>query len=81
MGKEKEAIPMLYEKIYMLEHPSKELEEYEEYLNQFILDNDILEYKIALDLQKTLVHLYQSGMSFQQLNRKVKCLVKKWNKI
>ena len=29
IGKEKEVIPMLYEKLYMLEHPSKELEKYE----------------------------------------------------
>ena len=82
IGLDSEALPILYEKIYILENPSEELLSYEEYLNHFIIDSDDKKYILALKLQDELINLYNKGLSIERLNFKVKVLARKYkNKI
>lgn len=80
VGLDREILPMLYEKIYLLENPSQELEKYEQYLNHFIYKNDDIEYIIALELQEELLDLYFKGANMHQLDKKAKRLVKRYYK-
>lgn len=79
IGIEKEVLPLFFEKLYILENPGRGLEEYERYLNQFIIKENILEYKLALDVVDDLVQLYKPEMSIQKLEKKTKRLVKRRN--
>ena len=82
IGLDAEVLPILYEKIYILENPSVELLSYEEYLNNFIIDSDDKKYILALKLQDELINLYNKGLSIERLNFKVKVLARKYkNKI
>lgn len=73
-----EILPMLYEKIYFLEHPCQELEEHEKRTKEIILTANTQEYMIALNCQEELLSYYQKGKSFHNLNKKAKQLSKKY---
>jgi len=51
----KEILPMLYERIYIKENPSKKLEEHLKFLNKKINENSTESYKIALEIQDELL--------------------------
>lgn len=74
IGIDCEVLPMLYEKIYFLEHPCRELEEHEKKTKEIIFNANIQRYIIALKCQEELLSYYQKGSSFHDLNRKAKKL-------
>lgn len=73
-----EILPILYEKIYFLEHPCQELEEHEKQTRKIILESNIQKYMIALACQEEMLYYYQQGKSFYDLKKKAKKLSKKY---
>lgn len=74
-----EILPMLYEKIYLLENPNEILEEFLKYLNTLITENSPQEYKIALLVQEELLKYYiEKKPSFEKLQRKARKLTRKY---
>ncbi len=57
-----EALPLLYEKLYILENPSQELEAYGEYLDRMIEEASAKEYKFALKVREELLRNYNNNM-------------------
>ena len=75
LGKDIEILPIYYEKIFIKENNTKELEEYAKYLDDIILKNDQEEYLIALDISKQL--LEKKEKNIYKTEKKAKRLVKK----
>ena len=65
-----ETLPMLFEKIYILEHPSEKLEKYANYLDELAASND-KEYGFALKVRNELLAAYNGDL------KKTKRLIKK----
>lgn len=76
-----EVIPMVFEKLYVLEHPSEELEKYLNNIDEEIRNSTNEEdekYRIALCLRDSLIEEYQNNRSsLASLNKKAKALAKK----
>ena len=68
---------MLYEKIFVLETDSRQLEDNFNKLNSLI-DRDDISYNLGLELQDDLLDLYNKGYSFSKLDKKVKKLSKNY---
>lgn len=76
-----EVLPMLYESLYFLDNPSKELENHLLYLNSRIKDDSKESYKIALSIEKELLKYYkEENPDFKKLQNKVKKLTKQYKK-
>ena len=68
---------MLYEVLYYLENPNKELEIYLTELNKKIRKKSSKSYQVALLIQEELLTYYQkTNPTFKQLQTKVKKLSK-----
>lgn len=76
-GIDRELLPMVYEKLYVLENPSAELMEFEKRLDQGIDQDSDIAYKLGLFYRDELINMYHNGMDFDNLNRKGKRLSKK----
>lgn len=74
-----EILPILYEKIYILENPSEQLVAYGKMLDRMIDEDADMKYKLALKYRDELIQLYDNGMSFDKLDRNAKRLVRKGN--
>ena len=73
-----EVLPLLYEKLFILENPTEELIEYGKYLDQTIGENNMEEYIFALNIRDILLENYKYNMNeMQTLTKK---LQKKYNK-
>lgn len=70
-----EALPMLYEKLYILENPSEEFIKYGEYLDRIIEENPQKEYKFGLDVREELLKNY--NYNIKKMSKKVKRLSRK----
>ena len=76
-----ETLPMLYELLYYLENPNKELEAYLTELNKKITKKSSKAYQIALLIQEELLTYYQKkNPTFKQLQTKVKKISKSYIK-
>lgn len=75
LGKDIEILPIYYEKIFIKENKTKELEEYEKYLDDIILKNDQEEYLIALNYSKQL--LEEKEKNIYKTEKELKRLLKK----
>lgn len=74
-----EILPMLYEKIYLSENPSKELEYFLNYLDSSITKDSPLQYQLALEVQNQLLEYYKNiHPSFYMLQAKAKTITKKY---
>lgn len=77
-----ETLPMLYEVLYYLENPNKELEIYLTELNKKITKNSSNSYQIALLIQEELLTYYQkTNPTFKKLQTKVKKISKRYIKL
>lgn len=76
--KEDETLPMLFELLYVLENPNKELHEYLNTINNSI-QNGPSKYRIALAVQHELLEYYQKkNPSLKKLQHKAKKLSRKY---
>ena len=71
-----EILPMLYEKLYVLENSNNELIQFEDSLNQKINDSNELKYKLGLMCSDKLLQMYYAGKNFKQLDRRDNILSK-----
>ena len=76
--KDKEILPLYYEKLYIEENKNKELLDYYHYLNESIKQGNIEEYKIALYISDKLLKDYKIN-NIYKLEKKAKRLIKKYN--
>ncbi len=72
--KDREVLPIFYEKVYVKENPTDELIEYHNQLNESIYNNEQEEYLLALKYSDELMNDY-NNQSINKLNLKVKKLV------
>lgn len=77
LGIDWEVLPMLYEKIYMLENHTDELVQYEKMLDKRINEDSNVEYKIGLAIRDDLIQMYNNGKNFEQLDKVSKRLSRK----
>lgn len=78
-NKDEEILPILYELLYYLDNPSKELEKKIIELNNTIKDTSPIQYKIALKSRDELLEYYQKEKpNFKKLQEKAKTLAKKY---
>ena len=73
-----EALPMLYEKLYVLERQTPELIKYEKYLDSMISDSSSDSYKYGLYVRDTLLENYNNN--YNSMDRLTRKLVRKYNK-
>lgn len=74
-----EVLPLLYEKIYLLERKDKNLEIFQEILNKRITESSPIDYRIALEVQSEMLHYYQEySPSFIKLEDKAKRLTRRY---
>ena len=71
-----EALPLLYEKLYIMENPSEELIKYGEYLDKIITEEYAKEYKFALAIREELINNYHFDMI--EMSKLIKKLSKKY---
>lgn len=71
-----ESLPLLYEKLYIIENPSEELIKYSEYLDKLITDECDKEYKFALAIRDELIKKYTYNM--KKTSKLVKKLSRKY---
>ena len=71
-----ETLPLLYEKLYILENPSPELIAYGKYLDRLIETENAEEYKFGLKVREKLLNSYASNM--QKIQKKTKKLARKF---
>ena len=71
-----ETLPLLYEKLYILENQSKELIAYSKYLDNLIETNSEKEYKFGLSIRDELLENYSYNM--QDMQKLAKKLVRKY---
>lgn len=77
--KDSEILPLLYEKLYLLENPDKNLEPFKKKLNENITENSPIEYKIALEVQNEIINYYQEySPNLNKLENKAKKLARKY---
>ena len=77
LGLDLEALPMLYEKIYINDTNSPKLISYGKYLDSLIGDEDE-QYSIGLMIRDELLNIYNYNIS--SMDKKAKKLVKKYKK-
>ena len=70
-----EALPILYEKLYINEFPSEELLSYSKYLDNLIINNCEKEYQFALAIREELLKNYNYDM--KKMSKLTKKLSKK----
>lgn len=81
IGRDEEVLPMLYERIYLLENPNQKLEEYFELLNQNITDESDEKYQIGLNVSAELLDYYKNNApTTRKLEKKAKRLSKREKK-
>jgi hypothetical protein len=73
-----EALPILYEKLYIMENPSDELNEYGKYLDSKITERCQKEYEFALRIREELIENYHFDM--HKTSKLVKKLARKYLK-
>jgi len=56
-----EALPLLYEKIYILENPTEELTKYSAYLDKLITEKSEEEYRFGLKIREELLKQYNNN--------------------
>ncbi|MBQ6538952.1 MAG: hypothetical protein IJL76_01590 [Bacilli bacterium] len=78
MTRDREVLPIFYEKVFVKENPSLELLKYHEHLNESIYNEGQDEYLLALKLSNELIDSYEND-DIKKLNHKVKRLVLKDN--
>ena len=71
-----EALPLLYEKLYILENPTDKLIEYSKYLDNVINEECEKEYKFALKIREVLLSNYHYDM--HKMAKLTKKLAKKY---
>ncbi len=71
-----EALPLLYEKIYINENPNEELIKYSKYLDDIIINNCEKEYQFALVIREELLKNYNYNM--QKMSKLTKKLSRKY---
>ena len=71
-----ETLPLLYEKLYILENPSEELIAYGKYLDNLIEETSEKEYKFALKVREELLKNYDYNMV--KMQKRTKKLVRKY---
>ncbi len=74
IGKDKEVLPIFYEKLFVKENPTKELIDYHNNLNESINNSKDEEYLLALRLSTELMNSYDNE-NINKLNVKVKKLM------
>lgn len=74
IGRDKEVLPIFYEKLFVKENPTKELIDYHNNLNESIYNNKEEEYLLALRLSNELINNYDNE-DINKLNVKVKKLM------
>lgn len=79
IGLEKEAIPLLMERIYKLENPSIFLNDYFAQIYDNIKLTNNKEYILGIEVQNELLESYQAEDDILILNQKAKYLIKKHN--
>lgn len=66
----REILPMLYEKLYMLENmDNTSLVEYENYLNGIVINSDDEVYKLGLACRDHIIDRYSNGFNFNRLHK------------
>ncbi len=70
-----EALPLLYEKLFILEKNDPELTAYGKYLDRCIQDDNITKYSFGLDVRDTLLNNYSYDM--HKMQKLVKKMAKK----
>ena len=66
----REILPMLYEKLYMLENmDNTSLVEYENYLNGIAINSDDEVYKLGLACRDHIIDRYNNGFNFNRLHK------------
>ena len=74
-----ETLPILYEQLYVLEHPTKELVNFQNFLNSTIKEDSPLKYRMALEAQKELLDYYNDkNPNYKALQSKAHKLTKKY---
>lgn len=71
-----EALPILYEKIYIMENDSEELRKYGEYLDTMCGRDSAIEYQMALKIRDELLSNYSYDM--KRMKKMTKKLVRKY---
>lgn len=78
--KDIEILPLLYEKLYILENPTPELKEYVVKINKSIEENNEEKYTVALKSQEELLKYYhENNPSLKKLQQKAKKLSRKYS--
>ena len=72
-----EALPLLYEKLYILENPTDELIEYGRYLDEKADRHREIQYRFALKIRDELLSNYNYNM--KKMEKKVKKLSRKYH--
>lgn len=73
-----EALPLVYEKIYIAENPSKELIAYWNYLNSRIKEDSDIQYRFGLSVRDELFSKYVDD--YKKMNKMVNKLARKYNR-
>lgn len=73
-----ETLPLLYERLYIMENPSIELENYGKYLDNLILKESKEEYLFGLNIRDILIEEYNYNMD--SMTKKIKKLAKNYHK-
>ena len=76
IGNDKEVLPLFFERIFVEENNTKELNKYYQYLNQIINEENKEEYILGLKLSDSIKEKYNNDNIFK-LDKKVKKLIKK----
>lgn len=76
--KDSEILPMLYERIYLKEHYTKEAKQYIDELNNNITSNSKIEYILSLRVQEEMLSYQEKEDNPLKLQKKAKRLIKKY---
>ncbi len=75
IGNDAEVLPMMFEKLYILESNNPELMDYGKSLDSMISKDDFSHY-LGLLYRDIMIELYNKGKSFSSLNKRAKVLTK-----
>ena len=76
IGKDCEVLPVFFEKLYVIENPTKENVDYYNYLRECIINDNNEKYVLALKIIDDLVEFYNE-QDINKINSKIKRLVLK----
>ena len=71
-----EALPIMYEKLYIMDNPSEELIKYGIYLDTLCNKDNAIEYQVALEMRDELLKNYNYNM--KKMKKLTKKIVKKY---